>query len=454
MGLDLLIPIFANNEELDFNSELATELGHAGLRVGFVCTSKAGCERLRGNKHEDVFYAYDGFRRGAPVSDDEVYALERAYGIGSLRGFVYPEQIYDWGRGYDDLIPRAVHVFRKLEEIISATGLRGFFNNVGVEVVRRAIGVLAAKHGVPNVILDFAPFPNTYVLVDTELGIRLPSITGDFTASELAFARDFVATMRAARKPYAPVSPLGFQKSNFMGAWHAFKVRKDHVDVSLEKLAVERVRRVARRGAGQVLYERPDASERFVFFPLHLANDSAVTVRAPQFQRQEDLVAYVSERCLPSGTKLWVKPHIGARDAYPIEMMTRIARMPNVRLVEPTLNPHDLIERAIFTLVINSTAGFEAIVHGKPVVVVGRPFYRGHGVTVDVDSLIDLPSDVERALAFRPDAERVEKLIALFRRESLVGTYGDRDSANVRGIAQEVARVARERFATSRTPTS
>ena len=47
---------------------------------------------------------------------------------------------------------------------------------------------------------------------------------------------------------------------------------------------------------------------------------------------------------------------------------------------------------------ISSTVGLEALLHGKPVLTLGQPFYSGYGVTVDVDSFRELQAKVGELL--------------------------------------------------------
>jgi hypothetical protein len=245
------------------------------------------------------------------------------------------------------------------------------------------------------------------------------------------------------RKPYCPVSTLGFGARNFRGAIAAIRRRSDQREVSISRLATERLRKVARRAASGRMVQRLQPEEKFIFFPLHLPNDSAITLRAPQFVRQEELIAYVAERALPWGVRLYVKPHLGGRDSFPLGMLARIRRTRNVRLIEPTINSHDLIPKAMATLVINSTVGFEAILHRRPTIVVGSPFYAGHGLTVDVQDLGSLPDAIERSFGFEPSAEDVVRLLALYRRHTHEGVYGDVDGANVRRVADALDSLVR-----------
>ena len=78
---------------------------------------------------------------------------------------------------------------------------------------------------------------------------------------------------------------------------------------------------------------------------------------------------------------------------------TRVPDLPsNVRLVPPenAVSSYPLMARCRAGLVYTTTAGLEMAVAGHPVVVAGRPHYRGLGFTLDVSSSDDFWRTVDR----------------------------------------------------------
>jgi hypothetical protein len=438
MNFDFVIPVFAE-AEVEFNDAIAQALRSRGLEVAFLTTTKRVTTRLR-RTNQHVFFVYDGFNWSAPVTAQQIWELERRYRLGSMRGFVFPEHEYEWARDYETLERRAVHLFHYFETFFENNHVRWMFNTVGAELTRRVAAVIGKARGVGNAILDFAALHGSrYTLVSDEMGPRVSATPTHIAESDIQRARELLNSMMAARKPFAPVSKLGFGRANLRGAVDAFLRRNDTREVSVAKLVRERTKRVGRRIGSTFLYEPMVPDEPFIFFPLHLPNDSAITVRAPQFQQQDGLVQYVAQRALPAGTKLYVKPHIGARDSFELPFLMKLSRIPNVRLIAPTVNPYDLIEKSTAVLVINSTAGFEAVLKRKPVIVVGTPFYRRHNVTIDVDNLVDLPDAVERSLTFMPSEEDVLKFLHAYASSTFEGTYNDVRPENVERIASVLA---------------
>ena len=89
----------------------------------------------------------------------------------------------------------------------------------------------------------------------------------------------------------------------------------------------------------------------------------------------------------------------------------------------PSINAHELVENACAIITINSTVGFEALMHYKPVVVVGKVFYGGYGATYDVKTLNELPVKIKEALNTPVSKENINKLIHSILKASIAGDF-------------------------------
>jgi capsule polysaccharide modification protein KpsS len=172
---------------------------------------------------------------------------------------------------------------------------------------------------------------------------------------------------------------------------------------------------VERLGKGYFYGKADLAHDNYLFFPLHYYAESQLTVRARPYANQEFLIEYIA-RSLPQGYKLYVKEHPNVLGTFSLSMLRRIKKISNVVLVNPAINPHDLIANSKAVVTINSTAGFEALMHFKPVIVFGQAFYRGYGVTFDVDSLYDLEWTIKKALGNEVSNEKIIRFVAAVRR--------------------------------------
>jgi hypothetical protein len=116
--------------------------------------------------------------------------------------------------------------------------------------------------------------------------------------------------------------------------------------------------------------------ERYVYFPQHLQPELTTAaiggVFADQLLAVEALSAWV-----PNGCAIYLKenPKQTEKQRGPL-FYQRLRALPNVRLLGRQENSADLIRNSVGVATITGTAGWEALFHGKPVLVFGAAWYR------------------------------------------------------------------------------
>ena len=138
-------------------------------------------------------------------------------------------------------------------------------------------------------------------------------------------------------------------------------------------------------------YYKPKVDGKFFYFPFHVPNDAALTIRSPEFVDQYALVDYVA-RIMPVGYTLAIKEHpalIGAIDYERVSKMLNCYN--NLVLLDPNTNNYEVLRTAVAVITINSKSGAEALLLGKPVIVLGDAFYKFAPGAIYVDSLSKLP---------------------------------------------------------------
>jgi capsule polysaccharide export protein KpsC/LpsZ len=125
----------------------------------------------------------------------------------------------------------------------------------------------------------------------------------------------------------------------------------------------------------------------------------ALTLRSPSCLDQLSLIEVIA-RQLPRGVRLAIKEHpamIGALGAGAI--IGLLKRNRNVVLVDPGQNNYDVMSSCQAVVSVNSKSGAEALLLSKPVFVLGDAFYRGYGLTTDLDAPGALRPLLRQALA-------------------------------------------------------
>lgn len=149
--------------------------------------------------------------------------------------------------------------------------------------------------------------------------------------------------------------------------------------------------------ADRFAFQRSDVDDDFVLYPLHLEPEAAMYVRAPHVTDQIALADAIS-RSIPVGCWLYVKEHKWMVGRRPLSEYRRLLRMPNVKLISPYENSHDLIRQARLVAVVSGTMGWEALLYGKPVISFGNAFYNGCDQVARVRDLGQLPAVIRERI--------------------------------------------------------
>lgn len=185
-------------------------------------------------------------------------------------------------------------------------------------------------------------------------------------------------------------------------------------------------------------YRALPADRPFVYFPLHVPADVALTLRSPAFLDQYALIEALAAM-LPEGVDLAIKEHpalVGALDRARAQAM--LARCPNLLLLNPALNNFAVMDRAAAVVTVNSKSGAEAALLGRPVVVLGDAFYRRAPLVRSVDGLEAARPLLLEALEGRwrgPTRGEAERWFQAVWDESFPGELYDTTPANVARFA-------------------
>jgi hypothetical protein len=132
----------------------------------------------------------------------------------------------------------------------------------------------------------------------------------------------------------------------------------------------------------RTLTSAPVQDEKFIYFPLHLQPELSTSALGTEYSDQLSGLERLSA-LVPADFWIYVKdnPKQTEMQRGPL-FFKRLEALKNVRLVDRALSSIELIKASKGVAVITGTAGWEALFHGKPVLVFGRAWYAGFkGVT-------------------------------------------------------------------------
>jgi hypothetical protein len=333
------------------------------------------------------------------------------------------------------------HRYEEADPVASARDLHGFFGRWewlldrwtpdvvftgdGGDNIRTSLLHCLRRRGIELFYQGWTPVPdhlyfgnrNQYLLDVRPLDEQHPP-----REEELQFAQEYISGLRnrslelLVKRPLPSVVPDGGKVSRLLGGQYS-------VSAALRSWRGALGRHLRRRR--QMAWQRPryvwPGDEPFAFFPLHMVREAQLSVRAPMYTSQVVPVEMVAHS-LPAGMMLYVKEHPNFAGEYPPEFIKVITSLPNVRLMDPSCPSHLAISKSRLVCVINSTAGLESVVLGRPVVCLWRNLYSHWGVTHDCTDLAKLPQVVREALA-SPVAsdEDITSLLCRLRRHAYPG---------------------------------
>jgi capsule polysaccharide modification protein KpsS len=144
---------------------------------------------------------------------------------------------------------------------------------------------------------------------------------------------------------------------------------------------------------------RPVPDQPFVYYPLHVPADMALTLRSPEYLDQVATIDFLL-RTAPDSHLVVVKEHPAQIGAISAERLFELARrFDNFVLLPPQINNYAVLDRAEAVVSVNSKSGAEAVLLGKPVVVMGDAFYRSCPLVFPADGLKTVPQRLRDALA-------------------------------------------------------
>lgn len=401
--------------ESGFYGRVGQELTRLGHDVEQVTVSRRASEihRARGIRSRSL----PELAAELPEWDAQTEAsrIELEYGLGSIRElFSADPDLAD--RPEDWCVRRTVRDVLALERVLDEFEPDVLVPEVGREAPRLVAHEVAHARGIPTFFLFYTIFPNPLRLyVDTmHAPIVPPESLHPLSADERSQVDDFRREFVARNAPIRPLRrhKLTTRRLRRFGGYVVVKLRERGESPYLRpgRWGLDFARDTVRARAARLAYSDREPGRPYVYFPLHDTEDYKIKRIVPQFADQAPVIESLAA-ALPPGYDLVLKEHPASVGQNRLALLRRLSRPGNVRLVPPRTSSHDLIRNADAVAVISSTVGLEALLYEKPVLTLGRPFYSGFGVTVDIESVAELPEGVPEVLSLRPDPERIDSLL-------------------------------------------
>jgi len=111
--------------------------------------------------------------------------------------------------------------------------------------------------------------------------------------------------------------------------------------------------------------------DKFVYFPLQVQPEATIDVMAPYFNNQIETARQIA-LSLPDDYTLVAKEHPGMVGLRPPSYIEKVARTPNVKLIDYRISSEEVLKRADLIISPNSTTIAEAAFLIKPAIQLGN----------------------------------------------------------------------------------
>ena len=173
-----------------------------------------------------------------------------------------------------------------------------------------------------------------------------------------------------------------------------------------------RLRQIARtRSAKPRLMAHPNMSDKFVLLALHFQPEASTSPLGGFFVHQ-DLVLSLLQNALQKDVKIYVKAH--PRGGFSSKFLRRYKEDGRTFLVDPKINSLQMIKSSLAVATVTGTAGWEAFLNKKPVLMFGHYFYSSAPGVFSVRSVEEIKNAIDQIL--NPSFVINDKMVTSFLR--------------------------------------
>lgn len=388
--------------EVIFFSNIADRLKNKNINSIFITFFEPGDEYLLNKGYKVISLHKYAKTYSRSLSAKTIRDYEAEYGIKNMRELLLHEKLtFD---RFDEkvLIEKILLYFDIFLDVLSTIDAKCVIQELGGFIAPLSLFHSCKKFNINHIFIEPAMFSgrifftlNRVNCILKEQNIDLPEIT-EAVNQYIAFYNSHKAVvapekdkhhfMDASLRKLLNMQNLKKLKTKLINKYvKSFSEEYDAIGNHVANAVRMYINR--KRNAG--LYSTINNTDKFVYYPFHVPLDFQLTVRSNEYLDQISLLKYIAN-VLPYGYKLYVKEHPAAVGAYSHKELSALIHEGNVKIIHPSVNSYDLIANSKCVLTINSKVGSEALLQKKKVIVLGDAFYKGQGLTIDVENLKEL----------------------------------------------------------------
>ncbi len=117
-----------------------------------------------------------------------------------------------------------------------------------------------------------------------------------------------------------------------------------------------------------------NTKDKFVFYPLNSEPEVSLLIYGRDHQNQIETIRRLSQS-IPLNWKLVIKEHPRDISYRTADYYRHLLEIPNVYFADPDISPFYLIQASQAVALVSGSVGLEAVIVGKPVIILGNVFY-------------------------------------------------------------------------------
>lgn len=392
-----------------------------GIDLRFAAKLRDGHEAIVKAGMASAYISPDVFAGGSGLTDEELKVIDETYGPPFLGQVAQSDIHLDLLFGRDELRKRQIvaRVYGFWEEYLRQNRVDVFLVRETASFVTRTALNIGRRYGIPVYLLNIGPDNDHFIIGDlgedqlwSELFDALRGPKRQLTPGEIDRVKKLISdrvTNRFGNRMDVHQRP-GFLNTVRLILDSYLQERR--IDLANDPIGVaqQRNRRqfAIQRGLGYLRrryfrYARP-AEEKFVYLPLPYSREGTNLSVAPFWS--SNLVALAREiaTALPAGWLLYVKEHPIVPGDLPLHELRALRSIPRVRLIHPNEPSPDLVRDASAIITFQGSAGWEAFLLKRPLIVLGgQPYFSLSDLVHRVVDVRDFAGVLAKVL--RDDAE-------------------------------------------------
>ncbi|PWM47156.1 MAG: hypothetical protein DBX47_01050 [Clostridiales bacterium] len=355
--------------------------------AGFITCNAKESSYIKQSVGDSKVYQLNSFieKHWDELSLEKLCKYEKKFQCYPIWEYIYTDRILI-DRPYKYTVKMAAGLFMFFEDIFSTGDYEYYYDEPVSTLLTYAAYIVGEYYGV-KYICQMAGRTHVkthhYFVTDPYQHNAFLKYESDFTDEEIQAADSFLTEFEqnSIEKQNAvfgfaePKIEWVYLKLAFLELFDkSYKDKFDYINYELYKSHFDRFKFYFRYKKIKKLFTPADYNKKYIYYPLHYQPEASTIVCAQKYEKQLIYIDHIA-KSLPADTLLYLKEHYVLLGHKEISFYKEIKRYPNVVLVSPWDDGKKLIMNSQAVITLTGTAGWEAMLLRKPVILGGHIFF-------------------------------------------------------------------------------